>query len=196
MTDGQSHHRRVGAVVAALCVLLAAGLPLGLWFVASQSSASFADAEVLEANHLGAATLDIAVGTSGAVLRAANMAPGDVVSGQLELTNAGTLPLRFGITARTGGGILSQWLLFELWAEEALCLPGGASSPLVSNVRLSSTSTPLARLGDDGLTLAPGESAIWCLGAALPLTSPNEVQGQRLDVDLVIDAEHDIEAQP
>ena len=196
MSDDDRHHRRrYIAVIAALLALLAAGVPVGLWLVASQSSASFADAEVLESNHLGAATLDIEVGTDEAVFEAENLAPGDDVSGQLELTNAGSLPLLYGVRARTGGGLLASWLRFDLWVSDTICSPENDAPLLASGVALTSTDTTLAAVGEAELSLAPGESATVCLGANLPLEAPNDVQGRRLDVELVVDAVHDIEAQ-
>lgn len=194
MTEENLPQPHLVAIALAVLALLAAIVPVGLWWMASTSTASFADAEVLEANHLGAASLDIVVGSDSAVLVAGNLAPGDVVSGQLEVTNAGTLPLRYGIKARTGGGLLRDWLVFELWEGENLCRPGNPIAPVVSGVKLSSTDTTLVSVGEAGLMLGPDESAVLCLGASLPLAAPNDVQGQRLDVELIIDAEHDIEA--
>lgn len=186
--------RRVVPVLVALLVLLATLVPVGLWWFASRSSASFADAEILDANHLGAATLDIQAGSDDAVFEAENLAPGDVVTGQLELQNVGELPLRFGVRARTGGGLLSAWLEFALWQTDQICRPTEPGELLADGVLLSSSDTALLRLDDRAIALAPGDAATVCLRATLPLEASNDVQGQRLVIDLVIDAEHDIAA--
>jgi hypothetical protein len=187
--------RRLVSVIVALLALLATLVPLGIWWLASQSSASFADAEVLEANHLGAGTLDIEVGTTDTVLEAANMAPGDTISAQLEVANVGDLPLRYGVRARTGGGILTDWLSFRLWQSVEICSPDGLGEDLATDMFLSSADTTLVALDDGALPLEPGAGAMLCLSASLPLEAPNEVQGQRLVIDLVVDAEHDISAE-
>ena len=51
--------RRTVVVVAVLVAVLAAGVPLTIWLMTVQSSASFSDTEILENNRLGATTLDI-----------------------------------------------------------------------------------------------------------------------------------------
>ena len=191
-------HRRLIAV--ALLLLIAVSTPLWLWWRASRSTAAFADAEVLESNRLGAATLDLAIGESTVTFEAANLAPGDTVSAQLELENAGTLPLRFVVSGQSDGDLLAQWLRFDLWRTPDLCRPDEPGVLLVDDVALTSTTTLL--LGDDALpadtsqsTLAVGESGVVCLGARLLLEAPNEVQGRRTEVDLIVDTVHDIEAE-
>ena len=44
--------------------------------------------------------------------------------------------------------------------------------------------------------LAVAERVITCIGARLLLEAPNEVQGRRTDVTIVVDAVHDIAAAP
>lgn len=191
----------VVAAVLALLLLLVLAVPLWLWWSSTQSSASFADSEVLDNNHLGAGTLDIAVGDRSIAFAAENMAPGDVASGQLVLENVGSLPLHYWVRASTSGGPLVEWLSFDVRETTGICRPTVSGTPLASGVslagpgavllgRVPGTSTGAQR------SLAPGESDTLCLIATLPLTAPNSVQGQRLDVDLVVQAEQDTEAQP
>ncbi len=209
---GSGHHgagddgRRIRPGPFAVLLFVAAGviaLPLWLWWSAGRTSAAFGDSEVLDNNRLGAATLDVEVGRRTAAFRAENLAPGDRASGQLELVNAGTLPLRFQIGAFTDGDPLARWLLFDVWTTTDICRPGAADPSLASGVTLSATPTVLAGIvtgaaidpaaGPDGqLSLAPGDATIICLGAGLALEAPNDVQGRRLDVELVVEAEHDL----
>lgn len=200
MTASAHPHRRshrLAAAVAALLVLLAVSVPLVVWWVSDRSSATFADSEVLDANHLGAATLDLEVGNEIADFTAENLAPGDDVSGQLVLTNAGTLPLRYGGTAVSSGGVLAEWLRFELWPTTGICAPGQAGERIVDDLLLPTSPTTLLELSAGAGSrsfqlLLPGESATLCLGASLPLSAPNEVQGRRLEVTLTLVAEHAI----
>ena len=189
--------RRTVAVIAALVTLLGLSVPFVVWWLGSDSSASFADSEVLEANHLGAATLDLEVGADRAAFSAENLAPGDEVSGQLVVSNAGTLPLRWGMAGVGDGGLLGEWLRFEVWQSTTTCSPNQAGDRFVSDVLLTPSPTILVQFAGLGSTfpevLRPGESATLCLGASLPLSAPNEVQGRRLEVSLTLTAEHAIE---
>ncbi len=121
-------------------------------------------------------------------------------------TNVGTLPLRYQVGAVTDGGPLGDWLRFDVWTTTEVCRPGAAELLLASGVRLSAAPTVLvgalpgvatdrASGSDEELRLAPGGAVIVCLGARLPLEAPNEIQGQRLDVELVIQAEHDLDVE-
>lgn len=211
--------RRLLVVVAAgLLAIVAVAVPVIVILVSRTSSASFADAEVLSANRLGAATLDIDVaatpggpGESGgggsgvgarvageALFSATNLAPGDVVSGQLEMTNAGTVPLRYGLLAFSDGGVLEEWLRFEVWAGTGTCSPNQPGARVIEDVRVGLASVPLVEIArSDGVNvLEPGESFLWCIGATLSLDTPNEAQGAKLDVTLTVPAEQVVEEQP
>ena len=75
----------------------------------------------------------------------------------------------------------------------------GHRRPLGQGIALSEPSKVLVgdpatgvQPGDRGL--APGTQELLCLQATLPLDAPNLLQGASLTFDLVIDAEHDLEA--
>jgi hypothetical protein len=182
-------------------VLLLVGAPVLLWWVTARSSASFADTEILDENHLGAATLDIELGRDDAGFEARNLAPGDRVSGHLELVNAGSLPLEFGVTAQASSGVLRDWIVLSMWEATSICkaddIPAGTAGPVLATDKPIVEGT--VRLADPlvdpapALRLAPGEDTTVCLGATLSLDAPNEVQGQQLAIDLIVDATHDLE---
>ena len=195
----QGHdHRRLIAI--AVLLLIVASTPLWLWWRASRSTAAFADAEVLKSNRLGAATLDVEIGESTVTFEAVNLAPGDAVSAQLELENVGTLPLRFVVSGQSDGDLLADWLRFDMWRATDICRADDPGDLLVDDVALTPATALL--LGDDALpattsesALAVGDSTIVCLGARLLLEAPNDVQGRRTEIDLIVDAVHDIEAE-
>jgi hypothetical protein len=200
------------AGLAAVVVLVGLAVPAVVAVVARRSSASFADTEVLATNHLGAAILDIEVGpnpdrttvdagSEAPRMVATNLAPGDVVSGHLELRNVGDVPLRFGLSAvADDDGFLASWLRFETWQGNGTCAPGQPGVRLAEDVVLSTTPTVLIDLAPppvgQGIELAPGASTVVCIGAELPLETPNEAQGRALGVTFVIDAEQVVEANP
>ena len=199
-TEDVGGRRRLLAVIVLLLALITLAIPAWLWWNASSSSASFADSEVLETNRLGAGTIDIEVSPSSAAFTALNLAPGDMVSGHLLLTNSGSLPLRYWITATSSGGLLSQWLLFGVWVGRSQCAPTDTAPRIVDNLQIGVNAAqlvgqPARDEAAPGPTLAPGESELICLGATLPLVAPNSVQSQQMDVEIVVNAEHDVQAE-
>lgn len=188
MDDGRRH--RIVAAVVGICAFLGASVPLWLAFVAEDSEAAFADSELFGTNSLGAATLDLEIGESQASLGARTLAPGDVITGQVELVNAGTLPIVVSVTASTEGAVLAGWLGFEFWAGDANC-----DGPATGSIGLL-TDEPAQVLGaDDGagpVAIAPETSGLLCVRASLPLAAPNELQDQRVLLDLTFNAVHDL----
>lgn len=172
----------------------ALGVLAWTWTATQRSSAAFADSEVFSGNHLGAGTVDISIGDDTLRFAAANMAAGDVVTGRLEVLNSGTFPFRFTLSASTDGGPLGDVLELVAWTGTPTCgvaPPGSAARwwPL----RATSPDPETGRVATPTSgALAPGESSLLCMRAELPLSAPSSVQGQRLDVFLTVDAEHDV----
>lgn len=199
ITSLDSERRRVTIVAVALLLLLVVSTPLLLWFNSSRSSAAFADSEVLATNHLGAGTLDLEIGEKTMTFDAKNLAPGDTVSGHLELVNAGTLPIVLEISGTSDDDLLASWLRFDLWQTASTCSPADLDPRFASDLVLTSRPTVLLNVAQqpsaDHARLAVGQSAVFCLGARLLLEAPNDVQGRRTEIDLAIHAIHDIEAE-
>ncbi len=215
---GESHaeHRhghRVAVILSALLVaVMAVSIPAVVAWFSQRSSAAISDAEVVGTNRLGAATLDIelsgeGVGQAGdpspvdgqptAVFSAENLAPGDQVSGRLEIVNSGDLTFRFGVEAISGGGVLGQWLRLGAWPASN-CDSAPPFDLSTTGSPLGSESNVLLELPDPTVTsgsqvLAPGESSVVCLAAHLPIDTTNEAQGQRLEITLVAVAEQAVE---
>jgi hypothetical protein len=184
-------------LLTAAILLLVIITPVILWLVTTRSNAAFADSEVLEANHLGAGRLDLGIGAETVTFQAHNLAPGDLVSGQLELINNGTLPLVLELSGTSDGDALSEWLRFDLWKTSTQCEPGDIGTRFTDDAVLSTEPTILIGASDttNVVRLAPAEGSIFCLGAQLSLDSPNFVQGRQTDLTLLVNATHDIEAE-
>lgn len=191
-------HRSFLAVIAAL-LLLAISAPIWLIYNANSSTAAFADAEVLDNNRLGAARLDLELGDSSALFEATNLAPGDVVSGQLELRNAGTLPLLYEVSGFSDGDLLAEWLRFDLWLSGSTCSVNDSTPRLAEDLTFDPPFDTPDELNVTGRTVVAqgglhvGEQLTMCLGARLALEAPNDVQGRRTQIDIVVDAVHDID---
>lgn len=197
-TDPSENRRRMAiTVVLALLALVAVAVPGAIAVRATSSGANAAGVSEIGTNRLGAATLDIELGSAETTLTATNMAPGDTVSGRLDLTNAGTLPLLYAISATTDGGALGAWLRFDVWRADDCTASPGSESLLVADLLLDAPR--VAVLGDPATgrqsgdrSLAPDAGETICLQATLPAGAANETQGASLVFDLIIDAEHDI----
>jgi hypothetical protein len=197
-TDTDEQRRRMAVtVVLALLALVAVAVPGAIALRATSSGANAAGVSEIGTNRLGAATLDIELGSAEATLTATNMAPGDTVSGRLDLTNAGTLPLIYAISATTDGGALGAWLRFDVWAADDCAVSPATDSLLVAGLLLGAPQVPV--LGDPTTgrqsgdrSLAPADAETICLQATLPPGAGNDSQGESLVFDLIIDAEHDI----
>lgn len=190
--------RRTVMMITAALLLIVISAPIFLWYRATTSSATFADAEVLEKNRLGAAILDIEVGDGAATFNASNLAPGDVVSGQLELVNAGTLPLLYELRGHSDGDLLAEWIRFEIWEQSADCSAQDTTTRLATELTFGPAITTPGAVSGPAVSegrLVVGERQVVCLGARLLLEAPNEVQGRITQIDLVIDAVHDIESE-
>ncbi len=198
-TRSEQRKHQMSLTAIALLLLIIVLAPLLLWYQSARSSAAFADSEVLATNRLGAGVLDLEVGQTTVAFEANNLAPGDVVSGQLELVNAGTLPILLEVAANSDGDLLAEWMRFELWKSGSVCSPDDADARFISDVVLTRSPAVLfgSSVGTDSMDvqLAVGENAIFCLGSQLLLDAPNEVQGRRAEIDLVVVAVHDIEAE-
>lgn len=192
--------RSIIAITAAL-LLLVISTPIWLIYRANSSTAAFADAEVLENNRLGAAILDIEVGDGTAAFEVVNLAPGDFVSGQLELRNSGTLPLLYDITGSSDGDLLAEWLRFELWLANDTCDVDDPNDRLAQDITFDPQTASFDELDVNGRAvvargnLSVGQVHIICLGARLLLEAPNDAQGRRTVIDIIVDAVHDIDAE-
>ena len=125
-----SWSRRVAASLAVLAATVGVAVPAVVALRAVGSGANVSDAESIGLNRLGAATLDIEIGSEAAPMVAENLAPGDVVTGEVEVINAGDLPLRYAVTASSDGGDLGGWLRFDLWATDTACASGPGTAAL------------------------------------------------------------------
>ena len=137
-----------------LVIALAAAL------VGGATMALFTDTAANAGNTFTAGTVEITVGTTTLAANATNMAPGDTRDGSFVVTNAGTLELRYSVSAATTGDLF-----------------GGPTPAVVGG------------LGDDqNVVLAPGASATVSFTVALPIGAGNDYQGDGGTVDFTISA--------
>ncbi len=157
----------------------------------ANAATSFASGNVsIEAN--GQATAPLAA--------AANMAPGDTVYRHVAVSNAGSLDLRYAVSARTTSETknLSQVLRYSVFAAPAAsCNAAGTASatPLASNVQVGAAATALVGSSVNGYqagdrTIPAGASADdICVAVTLPLATTSAYASADAQVTLSFDAE-------
>lgn len=137
-----------------LVIALAAAL------VGGATMAIFTDMEQSLGNTFAAGTVDITVGTTTLAVNSDNIDPGDTKTGSFSVTNAGTLELRYSVSAATSGALF-----------------GGANPAVVGGLD-----------DDQNVVLAPGATATVTFTVTLPAAAGNEYQGVSGTVNLTINA--------
>ena len=144
----------------------------------------------IQANGSGAATL----------AAAANLAPGDSVYRPVNVSNTGSLDLRYAITGVTTleTKSLSTVLLYTLYSgvPVAACGAGNVTggTALVSNVPIGLAATPLVGSNANGAdpgdrTLAAATSEPICVVMTLPIATTSTYASASATVQLTFDAE-------
>jgi hypothetical protein len=131
---------------------------------------------------------------------AANMAPGDTVYRHVSVSNAGSLDLRYAISAQTTSETknLSQVLRYAVYNNSAgTCSKAGTASatPLASNVQVAAASTPLVgssvngyQAGDREIPAGASADDI-CIAVTLPVATTSAYASADAQVTLSFDAE-------
>ena len=180
--------RRVVWAVLTLALSLAA---LGV----SATGAIFTDSDAVTGNEFvtGTVALD-ASPTSSLVAFSGGMAPGDSTSGELTVSNSGSLELRYALTSTTDEDALAAQLEMWVWAEsdEVDALPNtscdtapgaNVASYIYEQLDLGSTGgtniigdpTQGSQTGDR--TLAASANELLCFYVELPVGTGNAFQG-------------------
>ena len=185
MTVRTQDRSRVWSSVAVAAVFAVSVAALGwLWSASQSSSAAFADQEVYDGNHLGAGTVDIAIGDATARFSAVGMAPGDTTSGRLELLNAGSLPLRYSLAMESDSATFDEHFELVAWVGATSCeVPPADARPV-----------PASPTGSTVGAVVPGDAQLVCLSGTLPLSAPTSLQGRSVELTILVRAEHDVEA--
>jgi spore coat-associated protein N len=171
----------------ALAIGVAAGF-IGL------GSALFTDNQSVSANTFSNGTVDISTSPTTALVTFSNMAPGDLVVAPITVNNAGTLNLRYAISATATNtdtkGLMSQ-LQLSIKQDVTTCTAPAAVNtnfdatgtyiynalPLGNTTGLNIVGDPTTGFQTGDRPLAAGASEILCFKVALPQGTGNAYQG-------------------
>ncbi|MEZ5227837.1 MAG: hypothetical protein R2710_14525 [Acidimicrobiales bacterium] len=106
------------------------------------------------------------------------------------MLNAGTLPLRYELTAEHDGDLLAGALRWDVWVAE-VC----SSSLRATGVDVLAADVAIDELDLGFRSLGVATSERICLRSTLPATTGNTHQGRVLDLTFVASAEHDLAAE-
>lgn len=180
-----------------LFVLAASAGPLVVLVGADRGEAAFGDGETFGLNELASASVVVEVGEQTLLLDAGAMAPGDRLSGRFALTNAGTLPIRYSVTAEAedASSPLLTVLQWSLWveSERTPCSSPPASGLLFEGLTFARSVNPEVLVGNPAVgpdpgdrVLEPAASESLCVQVALPLGVADVLQGSSARVDITV----------
>jgi predicted ribosomally synthesized peptide with SipW-like signal peptide len=171
-----------------LVVLLVVGVVAASLGVAS--NAIWTDSQDVDANVFSTGTINISTSPTTALVTFDDMAPGDEVTNDITVTNAGSLELRYAVTSTTTENTLAAQLDLTIW-DEAEEGDGGTdcnSTPpatvLYGPGNLGSTTPGTNVIGDPAQgddppgdrTLAGSANETLCFNVELPTSTGNSFQ--------------------
>ena len=154
--------------------------------VVGSTGAFFTDTQSVSANSFATGTVDISSDSASAVVALSDMAPGDVVTAPITLSNDGSLQLRYAVRSTTTEDALAAQLDLTIKSGVSTCTTGGFDtdgSVLYGAGDLGSTSgldvigdpTQGPDSGDRTLDAAAEETV--CVQVLLPTSTGNAYQG-------------------
>jgi hypothetical protein len=149
------------------------------------TAAIFTDTQAVGANTFTTGNVDISTAPASAAVTFANMAPGDMVTAPVTVSNAGSLQLRYAVRSVTTENILAAQLDMTVKSSVATCtnagfgatgtvLYGPADLGSVAGTNVIGDQTQGAQAGDRVLNAAASE--VLCIQVSLPLATGNAFQ--------------------
>jgi hypothetical protein len=148
-------------------------------------NAVFTDTASNGSNTFSTGNVDISTSPASAIVSFSGMLPGDVVTGSVTVSNAGSAQLRYAVTSTTTENTLAAQLDLTVKSGVTTCTNGGfsASGTVIyatgdlgstGGTALIGSSAQGAQAGDRTLDAAASEAL--CFQVSLPLASGNAYQ--------------------
>ncbi len=168
--------------------LLLTGLLFGLAIataVVTTTGAIFTDTESVGGNAFDTGNVDIATSPTSAVVTFTNMAPGDMVTNPLTVSNDGSLQLRYAVTSTTTEDVLAAQLDMTIKTDVTTCTNVGFDTDgtviygpddLGSTTGVNVIGDPAQGEQSGDRTLNASTSEDLCIQVSLPLSTGNSYE--------------------
>lgn len=188
-----------GSMKKIVIALLALGVVVSMVLVGA--IALFTDSETNPSNSFSTGTIDLAIDPTTAMFTVTEMAPGDVEYSGIQVTNSGSLALRYAAnTTADGSSLLDEQLdltidVVTAWGADTTWYTAddvvGEANVYGPDGVLSSAAIGDPTQGADSgdRTLAASGSERLRFKVTLPLSTPNSYQGESCTVSFVFYAE-------
>ena len=152
----------------------------------SRGLAVFTSTANVGSNTFTTGTVSLTTSPTTALVTFSNMAPGDVVTAPITVTNAGSLALRYALTSTTTENVLATQLALTIKSGVTTCTNAGfsASGTVAYGAGALGNTTAVNAIGDPAQgaqtgdrTLAAAANEVLCFNVSLPLASGNTFQG-------------------
>lgn len=204
--DERSRRRRVVWATLTLAIALAT-------IAVSATGAIFTETDAVGENIFTTGTVSLGQNPATAIVAAGGMAPGDAATGRVEVTNTGSLELRYAVTSTTNNDTLAGQLDLWVWDEAAeadstgdndTCdaTPGkGVGDYLYTQGVLGSTGSTGGTnvIGDPAVggqagdrVLGATDSEVLCFHVALPTDTGNTFQNRSTTATFTFEAEQTV----
>lgn len=172
-----------------------------LGFSSIATGAYFTDTASVTGTAFTTGTVKIGATPATSALRMANLAPGDVVTAPITVSNRGTLAQRYAVLSTTRENVLSAQLQLTVKSGVTTCTTAGFRATGVSiygpgvlgstgGTKVIGSSASGAQRGDR--TLAAGSSEVLCVQVSLPATTGNAFQAKSTTATLTFNAEQTV----
>ncbi len=165
------------------------------------TGAFFTDTQLVTANTFSTGTVKLGVSPASAAVTLANMAPGDTVTGPINISNTGTLAERYAVlstTDATDANFLAAQLLMTVKSGVTTCTTAGfgATGTIVygpgvlgstAGTKAVGDSAQGAQAGDRVLAAAASESL--CVQVMLPTATGNTYQNKTTTATFTFNSE-------
>jgi predicted ribosomally synthesized peptide with SipW-like signal peptide len=174
--------RHLSRILVVLLFVGVIGASLGV-----ASNAIWTDSEDVDANVFSTGTIDLSTNPTTALVIFSDMAPGDEVTNDITVTNAGSLELRYAVTSTTTEDTLAAQLDLTIKSGVTTCTNAGfdtdgtvvyATGDLGSTTGIDVIGDPTqgADTGDRTLAASGGNEDL-CFNVELPSSTGDSFQG-------------------
>lgn len=197
-TPSTTNHAGSGSVLTRRVILTIAIVAVTISTLTTASLALFTDTEQISGNVFGTGTVDITSEPATAIMSAPQMVPDVPIVAPLEITNSGSLTLRYAAVSTTTENSFSSMLEMTVKVDVVDCSAAGFESSgdvvygpgVLGRTDGANLFGSAAEGSDPGdRTLTPGAGEELCFSVVLPAELNDAAQGSSTVANFSFDAE-------